>query len=245
MGSWNNGVAAMQITTGIRRAVPDNPDGPYANTAFGIAPADSDGAAMNSLDLDADNSGTSERKNLGVTTELRFGRLRMENPVGSEKLALPITMETQYWTGAGFARNAADGCTTVARQHFALGSYTGNLNACETIVTPASVTFSGGLATINLTAPCTGAPCVGNDGSVLVTLNLATTPSGNRCDAVGGAGPAATSAVFNYLLGRWDDGVDADANGNTNYDDNPRSRASFGLYGLPQPNNFIYFRENY
>ena len=35
-----------------------------------------------------------------------------------------------------------------------------------------------------------------------------------------------------------------DADANTTYDDNPTGRASFGVYGS-QPNNYIYFRENY
>jgi len=230
-GNWVEGEAIVTMTTRINRATPNNPDGPYA-VQFGIAPSDGDTPAvtMNTLDFDADNNGVNERKNLGVATEVRFGRLRIENAVGSERLPLPIRMETQYWTGAatGFARND-DSCTPVVRENFSLGSCTGNLAACETALSAAGATFSSGAATLNLAAP--GA---GNDGTVLVTLN-AGTASGNRCDAVGGAGPAATSANLPYLLGRWTSGT---------YDDNPSARAAFGLYGS-QPNNFIYFRENF
>jgi hypothetical protein len=230
-GSWSNGVASnVVITTAIQRASPDNPDGPYTPVQFGIAPV-SETAGMNTLDFDADNNSVNERKNLGVSTEARFGRLRMENAVGSEKLQLPVQLETQYWSGAatGFVRSP-DSCTLVAQQNFALGPYTGNLNACETMVNAGSVTFSGGLASINLSAP--GA---GNDGTMLLTLNLGTA-SGNYCSAIGGGpGPVATSAGLSYLRGRW---------GGATWADNPSSRAAFGLYG-GQPNNFIYFRENY
>ena len=231
-GSWSNGVASnVAITTAIQRASPDNPDGPYAPVQFGISPV-SETAGMNTLDLDADNNSVNERKNVGVSTEVRFGLLRMENAVGSEKLALPIRMETQYWAGAGigFRRNTDDGCTTLARQNLTLDPYTGNLNACETMVNQASVTFSGGLATVDL-----GAPGAANDGTVRVTSNLGA-PSGNYCNAVGaGPGSAASSAGLSYLRGRWTGGT---------WTDNPSARVAFGLYG-GQPNSFIYTRENY
>jgi hypothetical protein len=47
-----------------------------------------------------------------------------------------------------------------------------------------------------------------------------------------------------YLLGRWDDTANPDADGSTSYDDKPAGQAGFGLYGS-QPKNFIFFRENY
>lgn len=245
-GTWSNGEANVTITTAIGRNTPDDPDGPFSSVSFGIAPSDGDTptpVTMNTLDFDADNNSVNERKNLGVTNEVRFGRLRMDNAVGSERLPLPFQMEAQHWTGAatGFQRNTVDNCTGVARQNFSLGAYTRNLNACETIVSPASVTLSGGVATLSLSAP--GAA---NDGTVLITLNLAPTPSGTRCDAVGGAGPAAVSAAMSYLLGRSNDAASAEVPdvAATRYDDNPSSRAAFGLFG-GQPNNFIYFRENY
>src|SRR6185295_264956 len=98
---------------------------PYSGVQFGIAPV-SEGAGMNTLDLDTDGNSVNEHKALGVGTEVRFGRLRIENPVGSEKLQLPVQLEAQRWAGPGlgFVRNTDDNCTSVARQNFALGSYT-------------------------------------------------------------------------------------------------------------------------
>jgi hypothetical protein len=52
------------------------------------------------------------------------------------------------------------------------------------------------------------------------------------------------AAGFPYLLGRWNDASNPDGNANTNYDDKPGARATFGLYGS-QPNNFIFQRENF
>jgi hypothetical protein len=232
-GSWSNGVASnVTLTTNVQRNTPDNPDGPFTLVNFGIAPSDADTVAMNTLDFDADNNAVNERKALGIGTEVRFGILRIENAVGSEKLALPIRMETQYWAGSGigFRRNTDDSCTQIARQNITLDPYTGNLNACETMVNQATVTFGSGLGTIDLAAP--GAA---NDGTVLLTANLLNA-SGNYCNAVGGGpGLAATSAGLSYLRVRRTGG---------SWTDNPSARAAFGLYG-GQPNSFIYTRENY
>ena len=81
-------------------------------------------------------------------------------------------------------------------------------------------------------------------GSVLLTPNLRTVPAGSFCDNATSGENAATAAAMSYLLGRWDDSANPDGSGATAYDDNPSSRAAFGLFGS-QPSNFIYFRENF
>jgi hypothetical protein len=48
---------------------------------------------------------------------------------------------------------------------------------------------------------------------------------------------------MSYLLGLWNN-TDNDGNANTAYDDKPSAVGMFGVYGS-QPNNFIYFRENF
>jgi hypothetical protein len=240
-GSWSNGVASgVVLTTAVRRASPDNPDGPYAATAFGIAPADADGVAMNTLDLDVDNNAAMDRKNLGVAGELRYGRLRLFNASGPEKVQLPIRFRAEHWNGTTFALNTDDDCTTVARNTIAM-SFTppSNLAACETAFTAASATVTDGLATLYLAAP--GA---GNTGSVLLTPQLYSPAAGTFCATVGGATAAAQNANRPYLTGRWNDAANPDSDASTSYDDNPSGRASFGVYGS-QPNNYIYFRENY
>jgi hypothetical protein len=196
---------------------------------------------MDVLDMDADSNAVNERKSLGVSTELRFGRLRLQNAVGSEKLPLPVPMETQYWNGAGFVANAQDSCTRLARSTVVLGAYTGALDPaggnCKTALQQDPVTFANGVGTITLAAPAMG-------GSVLLTPNLGAVASGSYCDNATSGEDVATAAARSYLLGRWNDAADPDSNPNTAYDDNPSARAAFGLYGA-QPNNFIYFRENY
>jgi hypothetical protein len=92
------------------------------------------------------------------------------------------------------------------------------------------------VGTLSLTAPGGG-----NNGTVLLTVNLGSA-GGSYCNP--GSYVAATNSGRAYLLGRWDDSANPDANANTSYDDKPSSRAAFGLYGS-QPPNFIYFRENF
>ena len=237
-GSWSNGVADMTFTTALLRASPDNPDGPYAALHFGIAPVDSDATAMGTLDLDVDNSGGNDHKDLGFTTDVRFGRMRLDNALGAEARPLPVPMLVEYWNGSGFVTNTADSCTSVPRATIAL-AFT-SLASCQTIVNSDPLAFSQGIAPLVLTAP--GA---GNRGAVALTVNL-TGATGTYCSAVGAAAVATTPTAtpLPYLRGRWNDTVDADGNPNTSYDDNPGARAGFGVYGS-QPGNFIYFRERF
>lgn len=245
-GTWASGVAAATLDTGIRRATPDNPDGPYPATAFGIAPVDPDGTALNALNLDVDGNAVNDHASVG-TTNIRFGRLRMQNALGSEKLALPIPIEAQQWTGAGFATNTDDSCTAIAANTVALAfnpfaaGVAPNLAACETAVS-SGIVLSSGKGALSLAAP--GGD---NSGPVRLTVNLGTAgANGNYCSGVGAAVlhvPAA-SAGMSYLLGRWSDAADPDSSAATMYDDRPSAIGAFGLYGS-QPNNFIYFRENF
>jgi hypothetical protein len=133
-------------------------------------------------------------------SQVRFGRLRMANANGSERLPLPVATTAQYWTGQGFAMNLADHCTALptpaltfftqsADNHLASGETSASHNA----------TLIAGNAGLRLSAP--GA---GNSGYVEVGF---TAPE--------------------WLRYNWD-GVDQPGDASGLYDDNPRVRASFG-----------------
>jgi len=238
-GSFTNGVASLSVRTGIRRATPDNPDGPFANTRFGIAPNDNDpdaagGAQMNALDLDVDGNAVNDHFSVGPATELRFGRLWLQNAYGNGASVLPVPIEVQYWNGSAFAVNADDSCTTLDRSAIAQ-TFAAPLAPCNTAVNAASVPFSSGVGTLVLSAPGSGA-----QGSVLLTPNLGSA-GGSYCNP--GSFVAAGSAPLGYLLGRWNDADNPDGDGNTAYDDKPGGRAAYGRYA--QPRNFIFYRENY
>lgn len=163
------------------------------------------------------------------TSSIRSGRLRLANANGSELLALPIPAYVEYYASAaqGWQTNAADtGCTVLAASDFAFSFPVNGANrlaACETAV---SVSGSPPAPTISLAKP--GA---GNDGWADLTLNLGASAAGNRCTAVGGAGPAATTANKPWLQYNW--------SGSTG---NPTSRARFGT---PKSGPTIYQRELY
>ncbi len=47
------------------------------------------------------------------TPEQRYGRLFIENVYGPENVALPISMEAEYWNGTSWTPNTDDSCTTI------------------------------------------------------------------------------------------------------------------------------------
>ena len=192
------------------------------------------------LDFDVDGVGGNDRAQIGATTEIRYGRLRLSNALGSERLALPVSMRAEYWNGTGFVVNALDSCTTLPRSSIAMSGYQLNLAACETALSTASIVFSNGDSIPSLVAP--GAS---NNGSVDLQVRLGAAGGGQYCPAVGAAPLPVTSAASSYLLGRWNS-TDDDSDANTQYDDVPTSRASFGVYGTDRTSNrIIYMRENY
>ena len=235
--AWSQGLLTvggnpLQIALTLDRLPANTPDGPLPATGFGIAPTDPDGVRLPNYDLDVNNDATPEHLLVG-TTDVRFGRLFMQNGYGSGSVNLPMPLELQYWNGTNFVLNTDDSCTSLLRSNFALTFNTPppvpTLIACETAVQQANIAFASGRATLTMAAPG-----LTNPGSVLLTANL-DSAAGTYCPSVGVATAAATNANKAYLLGRWDSGA--------GYDDKPSARAAFGVYG--QPRNFIFFRENY
>lgn len=161
----------------------------------------------------------------------RYGQLKLGSAYGSELLPLAVPIETQYWNGTGFVTNAADSCTVLPTSSVSLANFRGNLAACETAPTGASVNVASGRAVMRLQAAGHG-----NGGSVDATLQLGASlvPSGAlRCAAVGGATAAAVAAGLPWLQSR--------TAGGSAYDQNPSARLSFGQHRSP----LIQLREMY
>jgi MSHA biogenesis protein MshQ len=214
---WVSGQLIFNVNPfSIDRAA--SPDGPYSATTIGIAPVDTDSVAMqvSDLNLDVDASGTNDHVQVGnAVTAWRFGRLALANALGSEKLDLPIGIQTQYWAGSGFVLNTNDSCTSIAAANISLvPNYQGSLSATNMGASHISISgnFAGGVGNLKLTKPSPTA-----SGSVDLKVNL-------------GAGG------FSYLEGNW---------GAITFDQDPTARANFGLYGGSASSNFLYFRENY
>ena len=107
--------------------------------------------------------GYSKRFDQAPGSEVRLGRLRIENAHGSELQSLPLPLLVETWrdlSGARFAPESEDVCTTsVDLGEASLISYSGELGAGETAATVDS--FSSGSGVLTLSSP--GA---GNHGSV-------------------------------------------------------------------------------
>ena len=182
---------------------------------------------------DAD-TGTS----IGVTegaTQIRSGRMRLENVFGPELTPLDMPLRVEYYSDNtliydpgdpattqaddGFILNPDDSCTTYDATAGALPNYTGNLSAGETTVTGAGSTVAG-VASINFSAP--GA---GNEGTVNLLANN----------------------VSSWLTYSWNldcDNADSDNDITTGIDAGlcgPVATTSFGLYR--GDDRVIYWRE--
>lgn len=163
-------------------------------------------------------------------TQMRFGRLKLENANGSEFLNLPVPMETQFWdaTAATFITNAADHCTTIVPGNILLNNPQVNLLVSETGVVVSGAFLNGRSTNLSLNLP--GA---GNNGSVnlCVDLGIDTTPVPPNTAPVC---VATTPANLPWLQGRWSE---------INFDDDPVVRGTFGVYR--NADQVIYMREMY
>jgi MSHA biogenesis protein MshQ len=93
----------------------------------------------------------------GGFAEQRFGRLRLANATGSERLALPVPLSAQYWNGQGFVTNTADNCTALAAPALTFYAQTAD-NRLASGETTASfnATLAAGLGDLRLSAPGAG-----------------------------------------------------------------------------------------
>jgi len=164
------------------------------------------------------------------TTQIRSGRMRLENVFGSELTPLTMPLSAEYYsdsgtpadlTDDGFILNPDDSCSGYDATVGALTNYTDNLSPGDVTVAGTG-TVAAGVANITFSAP--GA---GNEGSVNLLLNTTSSP--------------------NWLTYNWNvdcDNADADDNLTTGIDTGlcgPFGKASFGLYR--GDDRIIYWRE--
>ncbi|MBS1170051.1 MAG: hypothetical protein H6R01_969 [Burkholderiaceae bacterium] len=215
------------------------PDGAYDALQIGVKVTDPDGPLLDGRTMNAETTAaceatnTCDSKQIGETTRVRFGRLRLTNAYGSERLNLPIPMRAEYFNGTTFVTNTLDNCTAVAAENVAMPAYKGGVTGSNMTVAKnatAGGTFASGVGRLVLSPPN---PKATTKGSVDVCVDLgADTPvTPARC-------VAATPLNLPWLKGRWTGG---------GYDDDPISRATFGVYknSLGRGSEMIYFREMY
>ena|GEM_PF-3179885 len=225
-GTFVAGVATVTVPFTIYR---DNAAaaGPYALLDIGVAPLDSDGAALATLDLAVNGGGFPNTHGKVGSTQTRYGRLKTQNIYGSEKLPLAIPLQAQYWNGSYFINNADDSSTGLSVPGSGTAPPTGVPNLYF--------------------YPVTGKNQLGNSNT---TASLGTASLVAGVDTLAFSAPGALHPgwldiilqVPTYLRGQW-----GNCMGQTGtvglYDDYPCARATFGVYGAKSP--IIYRRENY
>jgi hypothetical protein len=156
------------------------PDGPYQNLQLSIQMSDEqDSRNITSLDeKPSDNNNCvmdtdCTTKAIGAITDVRYGRLVLDNAYGSELLSLIMPLHTEYFNGSGFITNTVDSCTTynstdVTPDHT---PYPGDgLDPGETNPAGAGTLVNGIYDPGN---PLTmTAPGLNNDGSVDISLDV-------------------------------------------------------------------------
>lgn len=163
------------------------------------------------------------------STLLRSGRLRLSNAFGSEKAALVMTVQAQYWGGNAWVPNSADSCSVLPAASIVRSNYLDHRGAGTSAwtTTASSVAISSGSGTLTLSAPSPA-----STGSVDIALNLGATTTDQSCLATH---PASTGAALPWL--RSLQGSCA-----ATFDRDPAARASFGIYA-PETRKTMHVRE--
>lgn len=225
LGTYSYSTSAASFTR------PSTPSGTFELMQLGVkVTGDSDGAVLGGRDMDAAStgdcagSGTCTAAKIGGGTSIhRFGRLRLDNAVGSELLGLPIPTRTEYWNGSVFITNTDDKCTSIPSSSVSLQNYQPGITSSNMPPNNFSLTGTvngGKLDTFKLKKPVS---TPSGKGSVDVCIRLGTSTTCN----------ASSSANMPWLQGKWNPG-------SSTYSDDPVSRATFGIYkGGP----IIYLRE--
>lgn len=162
------------------------------------------------------------------TTNIRSGRMRLENVYGPELTPLTMPVKVEYYSDNGTATTTDDGyvtstddssCSTYDAPNGTLGSFTGNLSNTPTaeiaVTGTSSVTSGVGNITFHKPGDITLGPGAGNEGSVNLLLNN----------------------ISNWLTYNWGKDCDGDAANDTG----ACGTASFGLYR--GDDRIIYWRE--
>ncbi len=238
IGTFTNGVGTLTFGSGTGLAFTRSattPSAPFnADIALALNVIDTDNViyAGNPAAFGTATSGGGISFSSGKS--MRFGRLVIRNANGSQLLPLLVRVEAQYWSGAptnAFITNTLDNCTSISSTDVAMGNYTANLSGsptCETAISGGG-TLSMGRKTLQLAAPGSG-----NNGSVILTVNLGAAASGSTCTTQGGAPGSATTDNSPHLQGNWT---------GANYDQNPTARATFGVSS--GADEVIFIRENF
>ncbi|MEO5687421.1 MAG: LamG domain-containing protein [Burkholderiaceae bacterium] len=164
------------------------------------------------------------------STLLRSGRLRLSSAWGSEKTALQIAVQAQYWSGKAWILNSTDNCTVVPAAAASKSNPIDSKGAASGAMnnTLSAITLAGGQASLSVS---TASPAT--TGSIDIALNLGSVATDQSC--VSGTRPASTGAALPWLRSQ---------NGgcSTLWDRDPSARATFGIFS-PESTKTFHARE--
>lgn len=186
VSSLGNGVATLTFSSGGGlRYLRGGPQAPFdADISLSIDVFDGDGASALPNPVVFGSTG-------GILfdsgSQMRFGRVRLINSVGSELVHLGVPMRAEYFESAatGFVQNADDSCT--AAVSLSLGAFTNNLSSSDTCVIESGNPGDSGIGCAAAgpaglryrEPPLAGdfnlyllAPGAGHDGSTTVTADV-------------------------------------------------------------------------
>jgi hypothetical protein len=219
IGTFTNGVGTLSFSNGgglgFARST-STPSAPYnADIALALNVIDTDSVAFagNPASFGAATSGNGIAFNSGAS--FLYGIMKLGNAVGSEKLDLPMMLQTLSWAGTGFLVNAADNCTSISLANVSFPTYYPNLT---NVNMPSGNLSGGGAFTAGVGSLTVKKPTSSATGAVDVQIDL-----------------AAEAKTWLQLKRSTPPGT---------YTQNSLGRAAFGLYGS-QPSNFIFMRENF
>ena len=246
-GVFTAGAAPVTATLSFSRNA--TPDGVYNNLQIGIVPTDSDGVTLLLAALDLSLDGGPNTHNLLGQTDIRYGRLNLQNNFGSELLTLTMPLSAEYYLNATaeFITNIDDNCTTRTTADILLyndqqpkvgrvpGNRVININGASNTTLTGVSAFVAGRSLLTFTAP-------GAEGYVDVEVQ---TPSWLKSaldgidQGIQGPGmhchPGLAGSDPAYIAGCVADG--------NSVDETPLSRGNFGLF--KGGDNIIYIREIY
>ena len=196
---WFEGSGSITLELLLKRLSTE--DGPYTDLTLAVAPNDGD-ATLNSFDVDTSGDGDSDHAVVGDKTEVRYGRMQIQNTYGPETSALNQPVFIQYYDGTGFVTNTDDSCTSLATGNITLQA-DGESALVKGVVS--NVSIGSGTTDLaiesnveageaNLTYTATGA---GNTGAVTITYDV---PEWLQFNWGGSNDPSAT-ATFGRFRG--------------------------------------------
>jgi MSHA biogenesis protein MshQ len=219
------GIATLSLASGTggdaftytRSAAPESTFAASVTASFAAADfTDSDGVCF-----DAANDGSCDTYSISSIggANLRYGRLVVDNAMGSELTALKVPVYTQYYSGGGFLLNAADVCSVIPSTALDFGAGTPS-------AAPAAGVMSFPIGTGTSTATFTGTAVAGQFGLVLSAPGAGKTGEVSLQFILGAAG-------LPWLQYDW--------NGDGTRTDDPAARATFGTFEGPK--RVIFKRE--